>query len=505
MEPFTPLWIATAPGTSFGPIQEALDVDVAVLGGGIAGLTTALFLREQGADVVLLEANRIGLGATARATVKVTAGHGLRYTQIAQRHGEEAARTYADTNRAAIGTVADLVSRYEIDCSFERRRHVICAEDGESRVAVEEEADLERRIGLPATFSATCDLPFDITGCLVMEDQAQFHPRRYVLGLANAFVHAGGSIYEGSRVTGIEEREVCTVDVNGAQVLADDVVVATGAPVSDRGLLAARMTPYQEYGIAAEVANADAPADMYLSATDGAWSLRSVVIGGHTYLVAVGAKHEVGRPASSDPYQDLFRWLRSHFAVGEMTHRWSTHDLWPHDALPYVGRLGRAEHVWVTTGFGGWGMTNGTAAASVLSDLIAGRDGGDAAQLLDPRRGDVLASPGRFVRQNAAVAGRWLGDRIGAPSQDPASLQPGHGGVFREGRSLICAYRDERGELHTYSAVCTHLACIVGWNDIERTWDCPCHGSRFDIEGNVIAAPAREPLRPLSARSADAS
>jgi nitrite reductase/ring-hydroxylating ferredoxin subunit len=150
-------------------------------------------------------------------------------------------------------------------------------------------------------------------------------------------------------------------------------------------------------------------------------------------------------------------------------------------------------------------MTNATAAASVLSDLIAGGEGGDAAQLLDPHRDDVVASPGTFIRQNAAVAARWFSDRFGAATEDPASLRPGEGGVFREGRRFIAAYRDEQGELHTNSAVCTHLGCIVGWNDTERTWDCPCHGSRFDIDGNVIAAPAQEPLRPISARSADAS
>jgi glycine/D-amino acid oxidase-like deaminating enzyme/nitrite reductase/ring-hydroxylating ferredoxin subunit len=498
MEPLTPLWIATAPGTTFEAVADPLDVDVAVLGGGIAGLTTALLLQEQGADVAVIEADRIGLGATARATVKVTAGHGLRYAQIARRHGEDAARTYAEANVAAIGSIGSIVTRHAIDCSFERRRHIVCAEDEQTRRQLLEEVELERKIGLPVSFAPSSDLPLDVAGCLVMDEQAQFHPRRYLLGLADAFVRAGGAIFEGSRATRIEDHGSCTVEVNGTAIRADDVVVATGAPISDRGLLAARMTPFQEYGVAAEISNDDAPSDMYLSATDGAWSVRSAVIGEHTYLIVVGAKHEVGRPPEGrDPYTDLFGWMRSHFAVGETTHQWSTRDLWPHDALPYVGRLGRAEHVWGATGFGGWGMTNGTVAASILTDLIMGRDGGAAARLFDPHRVPELTSLATSTRQNVAVAGRWIGDRVWTSAEEATSLREGEAGVFREGTSFVAVFRDERGVLHRRSAVCTHLGCIVNWNDTERTWDCPCHGSRFDIDGTVIAAPARKPLGTL--------
>src|SRR3954471_13461067 len=285
MEPLTPLWIATGPGTTFDAVADPLDADVAVLGGGIAGLTTALLLQEQGADVAVIEADRIGLGATARATVKVTAGHGLRYTQIARRHGEDAARTYAEANVAAIGSIGSIVTRHAVDCSFERRRHIVCAEDEQTRRQLLEEVELERKIGLPVSFAPSSDLPLDVAGCLVMDEQAQFHPRRYLLGLADAFVRAGGAIFEGSRATRIEDHGSCTVEVNGTAIRADDVVVATGAPISDRGLLAARMTPFQEYGVAAEISNDDAPSDMYLSATDGAWSVRSAVIGEHTYLI----------------------------------------------------------------------------------------------------------------------------------------------------------------------------------------------------------------------------
>lgn len=474
-----------------------------VVGGGVAGLTAALFLQERGADVVLLEADRIGLGASARATVKVSAGHGLRYGEIAGRHGEDAAATYADLNQTAVGTIRDLVTRHGIDCWWEERRHVICAQSEEDVSRLEDEAALERRLGLPVAFEDGTDLPFPVAACLVMDEQAQFHPRRYVLGLADAFVRSGGHIFEGSRVARVATGSPCSVELDGMTLHPRDVVITTGAPISDRGLLAARMTPFQEYAVAAEVTDGPAPEEMYLSAGEGAWSLRSVTSEGQTFLVAVGRKHTVGEPPDDDPYAALFGWLRERFAVAPPAYRWSTHDLWSHDGLPYVGRLLGADHLWVATGFGGWGMTNGTAAAGLLADLLDGRDAGPGASLMDPQRGDVLAAPRTFAGRNAEVAARWIGDRLQKRPADIDDLAPGEAAVIRTNGRLIAACRDDDGAPHAVSAVCSHMHCIVRWNHVERTWDCPCHGSRFGVDGDVISAPATHPLERMDVRSGE--
>jgi Rieske Fe-S protein len=283
--------------------------------------------------------------------------------------------------------------------------------------------------------------------------------------------------------------------VDDKQLRARDVIVATGAPISDRGLLMTKMTALQEYAIACEIPVEAAPAEMYLSSNDGGWSLRTVRIADHTYLVVVGGKHPVGEPPADDPYNALSDWARERFPVGEPAFRWSTHDLWPIDGLPYVGPLGSgSDHLWVATGFGGWGMTNATAAASVLTDLVDRGAGDDAAALVHPQRGDLAAAPATFVRQNAQVAAHWVGDRVRAFATDLTEIPSGDGAVVRVDGRPIAAYRDEHDEVHAVSAVCTHLGCIVGWNPNDKTWDCPCHGSRFDIEGNVVAAPATQPL-----------
>jgi nitrite reductase/ring-hydroxylating ferredoxin subunit len=244
---------------------------------------------------------------------------------------------------------------------------------------------------------------------------------------------------------------------------------------------------------------------MYISESTEGWSLRTAEVSDRRYLIVVGAKHEVGEPPEADPYEQLATWARERFSTGPVAYRWSTHDLWAADSLPYVGRLRPGGHLWVATGFGAWGMTNGTAGATVLTDRLMGDEDSDAARLLDPARSDIAAAVGAFVRQNVAVAGRWIGDRLRSRPGEAAEVARGEGRVVRDGRDLVAVYRDDRDELHAVSAVCTHMGCIVRWNGADTTWDCPCHGSRFDIDGNVVRAPANEPLRAIEGAPASES
>ncbi len=489
-----PLWIATAEASTYPALDGPNQFDVVVVGGGITGLTTALLVQRAGYRVGLIEADRIGLGATARSTVKVTSGHTLKYSEIEHIHGVDAARLYASSNQGAVEHIAALAEGFQIECDFERRSHVVYAETAEEREAVLAEVEAEVRAGLPASFEEKSDLPFPVTGCLVLENQAQFHPLRYVLGLATAFTEEGGSIFEDTRVVDVEAGDPCVVRTSRGEVKGTHVVVATRFPIVNRGLMFAKMAPMQEFAVAGPIDLARSPRDMYISAGSESPSLRTVDAQGERLLIVVGEKHKVGEGEDEEArYGRLARWAAERFGMADVRYRWSTHDLWPIDRLPYIGRIGQEEPIYVATGFGGWGMTNGTLAAILLRDLIAGT-ANEWADLYDPSRASLSRGLQPFVRENMKVAAHWLGDRL-TGGTDIDDLAPGEAGiVLRDGGEHVAAYRDEEGTMHAVSASCTHLGCLVSWNNAERTWDCPCHGSRFGIDGQVLAAPAVHPL-----------
>jgi glycine/D-amino acid oxidase-like deaminating enzyme/nitrite reductase/ring-hydroxylating ferredoxin subunit len=493
-----PLWIATAEATIYPALDGPEQFDVLVVGGGITGVTTALLTQRAGYRVGLIEADRIGLGATARSTVKVTSGHSLKYSEIERIHGAGAARLYASSNQAAVEQISVLVEGFQIECDFERRRHVVYAETDEERDAVRAEVDAEIRAGLPASFEEESDLPFPVTGCLVLDEQAQFHPLRYVQGLAAEFAREGGSIFENTRVLDVEVGEPCVVRTERGEARATHVVVATRFPIVNRGLMFAKMAPVQEYAVAGPVDAARSPRDMYISAGSESPSLRTYDDQGETLLIVVGEKHKVGEGDDEEArYQRLADWASDRFGMAEVRYRWTTHDLWPVDRLPYIGRIGRGENIYVATGFGAWGMTNGTVAGLLLTDLIDGTEN-QWIDLYDPSRSDISHGFTPFVRENVKVAAHWLGDRLKSTSE-AEELGLGEAGILlQDGGEHVAAYRDVEGLLHAVSASCTHLGCLVSWNGADRTWDCPCHGSRFGIDGDVVSAPAVHPLPPRS-------
>jgi glycine/D-amino acid oxidase-like deaminating enzyme/nitrite reductase/ring-hydroxylating ferredoxin subunit len=490
------LWESTAPPTRYPALTGRLETDAVVLGGGIAGTTTALLLQREGLSVALLEAERVGRGATGSSTVKVTAAQGLRGHEISRRHGDGDAVSYIARSQRAVQEVATFARELGIDCEHESRRHVVYSGEESDLEALRHEYDLEEEAGVPVTWAETTDLPFPVAGALMADAQAQFHPVRYVQGLADAFAQAGGRVFETSRAVDVQEGERCIVSTTDGEVRAGHVVVATHYPFIDRGLLFARLVPQHEYAIAVRAPGHDIPAEMYLGVDAPQRSLRTASdSAGERLLIAVGEKHKVGEGGDTKRhYETLEGWVRERFGLSDVAYRWSTQDAFTLDGLPSIGPIDRkGDRVWVATGFGAWGMTNGTLAGSLLTDLIAGRvsDAGP----FQPARFDAIRGLGTFLKENAKVAAHWVGGRLTARPDDVRDLAAGEAAVVKGDDGAIACYRDGGGELHCVSAVCTHLGCIVGWNDAEQTWDCPCHGSRFAVDGDVVEPPAVEPLK----------
>ena len=488
-------WVDSTSPAEFPRLTGELEVDVAVVGAGIVGLTAARILKNAGRSVAVVEMDRIGRGVTGYTTAKVTAGHSLIYQQLEKRHGADKARAYARANQRALERIAGWIRDDSIDCDFERRTNYVYAETFEQLNSIEMEVEAARGAGLDVSFERELDLPYEIAGAVALENQAQFHPRKYLAHFADRIAGDDGYIFEESRVIDVREGEPSEVHTSSGRVLARDVILATHYPFWDRGLFFPRVHPQRSYAITGPIKR-EPPAGMYISIDQPTRTLRTIPDGDRTLLMVGGNGHATGQKYDTEnDYRDLEHWMSERFGVDEVTHRWSTQDGVTVDLIPYAGPARRgSDHVYTATGFGKWGITNGTAAAQVICDQILGRDS-EFASLFDPNRVTLRASASKLAIENAKVARHWIGDRLKHPQGGAFDdLAPGEAAVNGIGLGQVAGYRDEDGELHVVSAVCTHLGCIVTWNGAEKSWDCPCHGSRFDYDGRVLHGPALKDL-----------
>ncbi|WP_254766123.1 FAD-dependent oxidoreductase [Salinilacihabitans rarus] len=491
------LWLATTPTTDYEPLEDGLDVDVAVVGGGIAGLTAAIELTEAGRTVAVVESDRIVESTTGHTTAKLTSQHGLIYDDLRSTFGEEKARQYAAANEAAIDEVERRVAEQGIDCDFERTSAYTYAESEADVRTLRAEAGAARDLGLPASYVESTPLPFAVAGAVRFDEQAQFHPRKYLLAIAEA-VHGDGSyVFEETRALDVDPGSPCRVRTTRGELVADDVVVATHFPFYDPAGYFARMHPHRAYLLAVRL-DGSPPEGMYYSTASPPATFRPHPVEGEDedLLLVGGQSHEPGLdgPPTSERYRRCEAFAREKFAVEEIEYRWSTMDYTPVDRVPFVGRIGpRSAGVYVATGFKGWGMTGGTAAGTILADLIV-EGSHPHADVFDPLRLTPRASAKRFAGENAKVGGSFVGDRLRSLLASGALPDAGEATVARRGGRPMGLYRDEDGTVHAVSATCPHMACLVRWNDAERTWDCPCHGSRFTHDGDVLSGPALEGL-----------
>lgn len=497
------IWLADAgeqPAAS-PPPRADLTVDVAVIGGGIAGITTALLCKREGARVALLERGRVAGGASGFTTAKATALQGTKLAEIRRRHDADTAAAYAAASTAALDWIERELRERQLDCGWERLPDVTYALDEQQVAAVEQAAEAAHAAGLAVratTARAELPLPFDVPAAVVLDRQAQFHPVRYLRALAAQIPGDDCHLFERTAVVGVEDGTPCALTTDdGVTLHAGDVVVCTNYPLLDRGLFFARTEAARSYLVAARLRDAGAlPRATAISAGEPTRSIRPYRDrNGQPWLLVGGEGHLTGADdARPQRYEALERFARDHWEVEEIAYHWSTQDGMPADSLPYAGRYTpRSRHLWVNAGHQKWGMTNATAGARVVADLIAGRDS-PWANLLDPNRVTVSAAP-RVARAQLWVGAHLIGDRLTpAEASSAEEVPPGQARVVRAGLGKIGLFRDEAGTAHGVSLRCAHLGCLLHWNGAERSWDCPCHGSRFGVDGEVLAGPATQPL-----------
>ncbi|HVO90092.1 MAG TPA: FAD-dependent oxidoreductase [Casimicrobiaceae bacterium] len=484
------IWKAAAQCNPRAPLTRDLTVDVAIVGGGITGLMCAHALAYDGLKVAVLEARRIGEGSTGNSTGNLYALVGERPRRIERSHAE----TVLNARAEAVDRIEALVRALDIDCGWVRCPWVVYTHSTQPTKALLQAEDLARAGRLHAR-PTSVPLPVSAGLAFAVENQAQFNPLRFVHGLAASLPC---EIYEGTPVTALDD-ERCRVHTPAGIVDAKYVVLASHTP---KGTLAlhGEMEPYREYGVAARLAREALPPGIFWSLDEPYRSIRGYSYDNANHVVVVGESHWVGRIDDTRVcYAELEAFVRNHFGTDAIAYRWSAQNYRAADGLPYVGRLHPDSRVLVATGFGADGLTYGAVSAHMLSDVIAERPN-PMLRLLDPSRlPHARALPG-IMAEGVAVLKQFARDIPWIDRGDPTSLAPGEAKVFDRSGEKIAAFRNDRGELEMVSAVCTHMQCIVRWNTAERTWDCPCHGSRFEPGGRVIEGPAWHdlPARPAT-------
>lgn len=458
--------------------------DVIVVGAGIAGCTAAVELQRSGQHVLLLEARTPGAGTTGRTTAKVTAGHAAIYADLVERHGVEAATAYS---RAQTEALAYFQARAHVKGVEEVTHHVFWETD-DGQAATEFAAS--RSVGLDTELDAS-SLPGS-TMALNYQNQYQIDPTAWLRSLLSEFHALGGQLVSDCRVLEIDDGDKARVRTRTQTYEAQDVIVATHFPISHPVLGAPRLSTQMALVVAG-------PSTMNISGTwisaDDSLSIRTADDSGERILVISGEPYRNGEGDSSASYHRLGALAQKRFGLKELRYFWSAHDLHTEDRLPYIGlQLPTSHHVWVASGFGSWGMTNGTFAGLMLRDLITiGTH--PARSLFDPRRIGFVPPASQAIRESGEAIKHLIGGRVShAASTSVDDLTPGQGRVIREGRNFVAAHRTTSGELIKVAAACTHLGCLVSWNSGDQTWDCPCHGSRFQSTGEVIEGPAVDPL-----------
>jgi glycine/D-amino acid oxidase-like deaminating enzyme/nitrite reductase/ring-hydroxylating ferredoxin subunit len=484
-------WLETCIPPAFPALSGDLTVDVAIVGGGIVGVSVARMLKDRGLTVALVEARRVGQGVSGKATAKVTSQHGLTYRTLEQKFDEDRARLYADAQEAGLRAIRELPQRYGFNADVETRPAFVYTREQQHVEEIEQEVEVARRLGLPAALTKDTGLPFDVLAAMRWDDQAQFHPIKYVAGLAATIPGGGSHVFENSRVTDWEPASIAT---GAGSVSARHVVMATNLPLGQLGLYYATNYPTAEPVIAAPIRRE--PPGYYKNVEQPGHSMRTHRHDGRTYAIAAGTHFTPGHDEDAQKhFADLEQWLRDSFDAGPIEYRWVNEDYSPMDGAPFIGWStdDKNDAYLVATGFAAWGFTNGAAAGILIADLVEGRDN-PWSKLFDASRVKPLAGARDFVKKNVKVAKELVTGHFssGAKSFDEIAL--GQAAIVSLDGADVAAFRDDDGRVHAVSAVCTHMGCVLGWNGIDRTWDCPCHGSRFTLSGEVLHGPAVMPL-----------
>lgn len=491
-------------GTIFAYIPESkvdpeFIYDVVIVGGGITGISTALSLQEAGKKCLVLEKEILGFGTTGGTTAHLNTLLDTPYTTIQKNFSEDDAKLTAKAAQEALRLIHERVNRFAISCAYKEQQAFLYAQNEEQEEELEEIAKASEAAGIDLTYTTEIPFPIPFTKAIQVNGQASFSPIHYLYGIAKAFEKAGGTIVEHCRVTGVDETEPLKITTDTGTFKARDLIYATHIPPGVN-LLHLRCTPYRSYAMAVTLQDDEYPDGLSYDMVDPYHYFRCQEINGKKYLIAGGKDHKTGHEENT---RHLFEMLEAvvhrYFNVKEIAYRWSSQYYEPSDGLPYIGHLpGHPQNIYVATGFGGNGMTYSNVAAITLTGLLTGSDD-RYVKLFNPNRLKPVAGFVNFIQHNADVVKQFAGKIFsGEKISGWVALARDEAKLIKEEGQKIALYKDDKGILHGVNPSCTHLHCDVNWNNAEQSWDCPCHGARYSMDGKVLTGPADRDLEKIA-------
>ncbi|QOR66591.1 FAD-dependent oxidoreductase [Cytobacillus suaedae] len=493
-----PYWRSSVDLQTFPKLTSDQTVDVAIVGGGITGITAAYKLSKEGVKVALIDAGTILNGTTGHTTAKITSQHGLIYDQFISDFGEENAKLYYESTANSLEFIRETIHENNIECDLTEEDAYIYTNSDEYISKLEKEFAAYQKLGINGELHDSIPLPFlEVKRALSIKNQAQYHPLKYLNHLTKIITDNGGSIYENTTAVDIENGPKPTVITrDGLKINCNYVIVASHFPFNDfTGAYFARMYADRSYILGVTVEE-EFPGGMYLSAESPSRSLRYTEMNGEKLILVSGESHKTGQGISTiKHYEALEQFSKEIFKVKEIPYRWSAQDYTTLDKLPYIGHATSIhENILIGTGYFKWGMTNGTTAGLLLSDIVLNREN-PYKELFSPQRFNADKSITKFVSINADVAKHLIKGKLENGNKSPEELAAGEGSVVSFNGKRAGAFKNKDGELFVVDTTCTHMGCEVEWNSGDCTWDCPCHGSRFSYEGEVVEGPAKKPLK----------
>lgn len=497
-------WIASTRDLDVSkPLDKDYKADVCIVGAGITGLTTGYYLTKKGLKVIIVDKDNIGEKASGNTTAKITLQHGLIYDYLIDSYGEDLALGYFNANKEAITNIKKIVDEENIDCDFEFQPNIIYTKEKDEVKKIQNEVYAINKLenNNTNTFAKLinkCELPFDIESGIKIENQAQFHPRKYMYGLVKAIRNNGGLIFTDSTIREITKQSEGYLSItDNYSIESEYVVVASHYPIINyKGFYFSKMYQVTSYALGIET-NSELPNGMYINAGEPVLSFRTAINNDKKLLIIAGGNHKTGFSPQSEPfygYDFLEKEAKKLYPDCKILYKWNTRDCVTLDKIPYIGKFSKFdENMYVATGFNKWGMTSSNVAANIITDSILGIKN-KYENIFDSTRLNPIKNRDELKNMVGQVFKSFVTNRIKIPKENLDVIKKDNGGIIRIQGTSVGIYKNEIGEIFAVNPTCTHLGCLLTWNNIDKTWDCPCHGSRFSFTGKNIYDPAIEDL-----------